>query len=368
MEAGREHTGTPFIWPPQLIFEHPRPITVYLDLNFWIGLAQASVGHTGGGRYQALFEQASALVKRNRVMFPLSAQHYMEMSAIEDPRQRGDLANVMQDLSGYRTLLSLPLLIEMEVEAGINQILGTSSGPYKPIHAIGTGFGHAFGIVGTLNIVDGRDDGAARSRWPGGPDDFDVIEAEAQATGEWMMLRGPLDSDLTELHKSGYDPKTASIAYQNRARQELHHAQQLDDEPKWRKGRLRDVMRGRYLSFELIDLIGAELQRWGRTAEDLQLDNKQISRDFIDAMPSGDVRVSLHTECHRNPSSKWERNDMADISALSNAVPLCDAVATDKRRAHELRISKVAKRHNTRVFASPNEVLSYFVELGLSGQ
>ena len=81
MEAGREHTGTPFIWPPQLIFEHPRPITVYLDLNFWIGLAQASVGHTGGGRYQALFEQASALVKRNRVMFPLSAQHYMEMSA-----------------------------------------------------------------------------------------------------------------------------------------------------------------------------------------------------------------------------------------------------------------------------------------------
>ena len=212
MSGGLGRLEIEYRWPRQLLFEFPRHKTIYLDLNYWIGLAQAAVGHSRGERYEPLLQCASSLVQEKRAVFPLSAHHYMEMSGIADPRQRTDLANVMRDLSGYRTLVNLPLLLEIEVEAGISHILQNSSGYATPIQAIGTGFGHAFGIQGTFNIVDAHEDGAARERWPLGPEDFDAKQAEVQGRAEWMILRGPLDSDLEALSKSGYDPTVARLS------------------------------------------------------------------------------------------------------------------------------------------------------------
>ena len=115
MVGGRDRLEIPFCWPSHLLFDYPRLKTIYLDLNHWIGLAQASVGHPKGTPYIPVLEQALSLVERKLAVFPLSGHIYMEMSTITDPRQRTDLANVMRDLSGYRSLLSLPLLMEMEV-------------------------------------------------------------------------------------------------------------------------------------------------------------------------------------------------------------------------------------------------------------
>jgi len=36
------------------------------------------------------------------------------------------------------------------------------------------------------------------------------------------------------------------------------------------------------------------------------------SRRVVDAMPSGDVAVSLLTEYHRNPNIAWKRNHIFD--------------------------------------------------------
>ena len=67
-------------------------------------------------------------------------------------------------------------------------------------------------------------------------------------------------------------------------------------------------------------------------------------RRLVDAMPSADARVSFLTMAHRNPQTRWERNDIFDIDAVSVAVPYCDIVATDNHAHHILHASRVPDR------------------------
>jgi hypothetical protein len=81
--------------------------TVYLDLNQWINLSKAKVGHRDGGRYAGLYELARELVASGSVKLVLSGQHYFEIGArIRSFRQRNDLALTMAELTRYATLAS----------------------------------------------------------------------------------------------------------------------------------------------------------------------------------------------------------------------------------------------------------------------
>ena len=41
-------------------------------------------------------------------LFPLAHAHYLEVSKIKNPKQQGDRAAIMEELSGFTTLLSKP--------------------------------------------------------------------------------------------------------------------------------------------------------------------------------------------------------------------------------------------------------------------
>jgi hypothetical protein len=66
------------------------PLLVYLDLNHWIGLAKATVGHRDGQRYTAALAVCLAARRSGRVLFPLSGTQYMDVDVakIADPRVR----------------------------------------------------------------------------------------------------------------------------------------------------------------------------------------------------------------------------------------------------------------------------------------
>lgn len=348
-----------YLWPTSLAREASNRRSVYLDLNHWIGLAKANTGHRDSKRYKDLLQVAQDAVRDGEFIFPLSGQHYMELSGIRDPRQREDVAAVMVQLSEFRTLLCRSFVMRMELEAVLDVLVGRRDAPLAVLNVIGTGFGHAFGVSGQLQIRDqsGAPPETIRQQWPGGPQVHDDLLAELQYLGEWMVLRGPDDEDLAELRATGFDPVAARRGQEIRAQQEREQALRFEAEPRWRRGRIRDVVAARYVLVELADMLNEGLAARQATLDDLLGHDRHPGRSLVDAMPSGDVHVSLLVAAHRNPQSTWTSNDFFDIDALALAVPYCDVVVTERRRANDLNHSGCAQRLGTTVLTSPEELL-----------
>lgn len=103
----------------------PRIPFVYLDLNTIIYIARALTGDTKVPEsYVDLYTAARRARFEQRAMFPLSGQHLWEISKITDPKQRGDLADILETLSDYNYLLGRTVIAELEFEAGMAKIMG----------------------------------------------------------------------------------------------------------------------------------------------------------------------------------------------------------------------------------------------------
>ena len=122
----------------------------------------------------------------------------------------------------------------------------------------------------------------------------------------------------------------------------------LDSSPKYRRGRLRDVVSGRYLTLRVNDLVSEELASRDLTFDAFE-DSRSRIRTFVDSMPSGDVYVSLTTAAHRNPHTNWSGRTIFDIDALSMATAYCDIVVTEKHFGKMLVDKGIAERLGTKV-------------------
>lgn len=255
---GLHRTDVHYVWPPTITRNHSARRLVYLDLNHWIGLAKAATGHRDGGRYRELLELSRWQQVQGESLFPLSGQHYMELAAVRDPRRRRDVAEVMEELSGFSTLLCRSLVMRLELEAVLDEWIGQRPEPYADLPLVGFGFGRAFGIKGELRIRDDHGDSTdhLRATWPDGPDAFDTWLLELRRLGERMMLVGPESSEQVQaLEAGGWNPMIGRIEQERRASQEREQAARLDADPRWRRGRLRDVVSARYIIVELFDIL-----------------------------------------------------------------------------------------------------------------
>ena len=87
--------------------------------------------------------------------------------------------------------------------------------------------------------------------------------------GEWMMLRGPQD-EASSLAANGFDPAAARRGQEVRAQQEREQAERFDEDPRWRRGRIRDVVGARYLIVELMDMLNEGLEASSQSRRPLQ--------------------------------------------------------------------------------------------------
>ena len=124
----------------------------------------------------------------------------------------------------------------------------------------------------------------------------------------------------------------------------------LNNEPKWRNARLRDVVSSREFLLNYNSMLWRQLNSRGVTL-DGAFPTGDIRREAFDSMPSHDVAVSLTTSYHRNPQHRWTRNDLYDIDAMSQTVPYCDVVVTDKAACSHINRSGLAERLGTKVIA-----------------
>lgn len=364
MSAGVTRTEVEYAWP-RLDGPFPRVPIVYLDLNHWIMLAKAAVGHPdGGGTKQALAALRELRASENACL-PLSSTHFMEMTRIGSARQRFDVAAVMEELSDFACLMNRSVLVKLELDAAIRSTLGDGPWIYSPAPLIGRGGMQAMGMQGDLRIrdQDGNDaTDAARATWPDGPVAFDEWRRDGEDQLSRAFLRGPSDEEEPELRSEGWNREKATEVGYRRAEQEAEQAQRLAAEPRWRRGRLRDVVAARYLALEIFDAQEEALKQRKIDLSDLYSD-PESARRFSDSMPGADVWITLLTAMHRNPQTRWTVNDIHDVDALCAAVPYCDVVATERHASHLLHATGLPTRMGTKVVTNLDDAIEAIVPL-----
>jgi hypothetical protein len=280
--------------------------------------------------------------------FVLADAHYFEMLKVASPRQRRDLAEVMESLTGFRTLVSRVTVMKLELSAALDSLLKLD--PSDPeIDLIGHGALHAFGRSGSLRIRDRTtgEDVTPQFREQYGADRFDAYMANALLEFERSHLRGPQDeAELQKLQGLGYDHQRALQVAKSRAEEEQAQSLRLDGGGPWRRERLPDVVSARELLIEFQNMAPVAFQERGIGLEDI-LTSPEAGIAFMRSMPSTYVSLALKTAWHRNRDKPWSANDIYDIDAMALAVPYCDVVVTEKACHHALVSTGMDRRMNT---------------------
>jgi hypothetical protein len=325
--------SVPLVWPTTLV-RPARAKAVYLDLNHFINLAKYAHGHRAFRHYAGLMSAVLRAQADGRALFPLSTVHYIEMAGIPDLGRRGDVAEVMEAVTQFASLLDRPTLVGLELRETIRARLGMPLSGHR-YELLGTGVLRAFGKVGGLRVYDdaGEDvTDAARNLAPD-PIEFDRRFAKAERDLDRAALSGVLAAEY-----GSQPPVLASakaelaVASQSRLDFETDFIEILQDPQhrQFRRERLRDAVGARELTHEWLDAFNAELHAVGASIEDVMGGSRENAIAFAESMPSTRVAISMKTSYHRNPQRTWSMNDIHDIDAASAAVAYCDAVFTDK--------------------------------------
>lgn len=336
-----------------------QPPLIYLDLNHWIGLAKAATQHRDGARYTTALAVARDSVSRQKVAFVLSSAHYIEMSAIADPRQRENITAVMEELTSFKTIPSRTEIAAIEANAMVDSIRRIVRSRSKH-RLLGYGVGHAFGHSVQFRIggVDGPEDPlAARPA-------LAAILRLADYQLQRSMLAGPLDSEVEDLRRYGWDPGPGRQTTQRRLQQELDQVARFDSESRWRRGRIRDVIAAREYLIELQETVRQVLEKRGFGEKDVIPANREGLRSFIRGMPSSEVAIELKAALHRNRSHAWTTNDIHDIDAMAAAVPYCDVVFTDAAVRGRIVDSRLGARMRSAMPRTVQDFTRKLQELG----
>jgi hypothetical protein len=336
----------PLIWSPLLELPPADKLIVYLDINHWIGLSQALAGHPKGAANGDVLQACRAARSAGRALFVLSGTIYAEVQKIKDPMQRRRLAEAMEELTDFSTLVSRVVVMELEFSALLDPVAKLPN-PLSRTPLVGRGIRHAFGVRSGFSIMGPSGDETESFRQSYGAEAFDAFVVDATLNMERSILRGPEDADEEKaLRDLGYRPESPAAVAESRAEQEREFKRILDADPKSRRGRLHDLVSARELIIEFQDIRPRALEERGLALTDVMWD-PESGRRLVRSMPSTDVSIVLKAAWHRNGQRIWTVNDIYDIDALALATPYCDVVVTEKACHHILSTAKMAERMNT---------------------
>lgn len=355
MRAGSTRTNVPYAWPSTLRTEHSLGRIVYLDLNHWIELAKALSGHPAGRKNLDTLTALEKAVADQAVVFPLSFTTLLEISKIRNRRQRRNLREVIELLSRYYVVTSLWIVECHEVEAMLDNTVGVNPRPISYNDYLDWGIMRALGMNGRLRIRDKSGEDVTREFRQSLPLERAKFFDEGIANAYVEMNRQFIEG--AGLHFGQAKGRTYQLAEGN-ALFEEELVGLLNQDPRWRRGRIRDVVAARHMTHEINEILYKGLSERRAPLERLA-PNVEGVRRACDSMPSFDVSVTLKTEYHRDPNHSWTPNDVCDIQALASTLPYCDVVVTDKAVAAVIARTGLAGRLNTVVLRTLDDVVGY---------
>ena len=351
------------LWPTTLRLPTRPPKLIYLDLNHWIGLAKAYSGHSDGKKYMSILEACLKTVNDGKAVFPLSAEIYSEIAKITSYRHRRDLREVIEQVSQYKVVTSLANVAAHEIETALDQMVGPNPVPINTIDYLDWGVSRAFGKSGVIRIESPNGDDVteeARRTFRGGPEAFDAILLNAQLELNRKAIEGPTPQEEPQFRAVGWSPEVIVQGAERKASDERAQARRLDEYPKWRRGRIRDVITAREAVIEVGDIFAEGFAARGLgTVDQFFAAKPNVLRSIYSAMPSLDVEVTLKMSLHRDPNHKWTNNDVYDIKALASTIPYCDVVATDSSMWSHATRHKLPERYDTVVISQLAELPSH---------
>lgn len=348
-------------WPQTLQLPPRPPKLVYLDLNHWVALAKAMAGHREGEASAEVLMGCLAALEGGQAVFPISDSIYFEVSKIATYRQRRDLREVIERLSRFMVVTSRTVVSSHEIEALLDRLVGPNPKPVNRMDYLDWGVARALGMVGGFKVRSSRGEdltAEVRQAYPDGPVTFDQRLAEAELELNRRVLEGPPPDKESELRELGWDPRRQFEVAERRAAQEIEQVGRFNEDPRWRRGRIRDVVAAREVFIEINDALSRGLAERGATLEAIFPRPGDIHR-AVDSMPSFDVAVTLKAEYHRDPLHRWTPNDIHDIDAMGSTLPYCDIVVTDKAVASHVKRTDLARRLDTIVLWRLADLLQY---------
>jgi hypothetical protein len=259
----------------------------------------------------------------------------------------------MEELSGFTTMLSGPTIMRLEIDAALSRIAQRELGSDNARPLLGFGIAWIFGRVG-LRIRNKESNADDTDRFI---EESPRLFQEIREQFERGVLSGPGDGEEDLLRSLGWNPVAADEVAQRRAEQERDQAERLDEEDRWRRGRLRDVMLGREMVVEMFDAVNDAFVEYNIDKDEV-FGSRENARSFVRSMPSREISTELKRAAHRNRQSSWTSNDIFDIDAMSLAVPYCDVVATERNRSHVLRAAGLDDRMSTVIVHRPADLCS----------
>ncbi len=355
------HSGWPdSLWPNTLRLSARPPKLIYFDLNHWIGLSKAYSGHRDGKNHRCILDKCLKAVKEGKAVFPLSMYIYTEILKITNYRQRHDLREVIEQVSRYMVITPLSVVAVHEIEAVLDRAVGPNPEPINTTSYLDWGVDRAYGRVGGITIESASGEDVTedfRRTYPSGPQAFDTILANAQLELNRKAIEGPTTHEEPRLRALGWNPESVIQRHEQKASDELEQVRRFNQHPKWRLGRIRDVIMVREVSVEVNDIFAEGFAARGPRAFDQFFNaGPDYLRSVYGSMPSFNVAVSLKVSLHRDPNHKWTNNDIYDIWALALTIPYCDVVVTDRAMWSHATRQKLHDRYNTVVISQLAEL------------
>ena len=357
--------GRNYLWPLTLRMPVRPPKIVYLDLNHWIKLAQIVSGLRDGKEDKELLHFCLESVEGNSAVYPISLSIYAEIHKIKDYQRRRNLRRVIEGLSQYMVVTNRSVVATHEIEALLDQMVGPNPVPINTMDYLDWGVFRAMGMAGDIKVKSesGEDITAAvRQSFTDGPEAFDRIVSDARLELNRQVLDGPSQNEEFDLRQQGYNPEAILEQYESEATDEAEWARLLDSEPRWRRGRLRDLVSAREVLNHVNNILKRGCDERGVGSIESLFPSVNDARNAFDSMPSFDASVTLKTSIHKNSRHRWSNNDVHDIHALAVTLPYCDIVVTDRAMASQAIQSRLANRLNTIVLSDLSQLPHYLGE------
>lgn len=324
-----------------------KPLYIYLDQNKWIDLARAYHDRPNGNQFKSVLQKVTEAVESKKAIFPLSAYHIAETQKRTDISSRKRLSKVMAIISqGWAISLS-EIISNTEIQLSGAKIFGYTQ-PYTP-NVFGHGVSFALGIDLRSLIANVINDPQATS------DSFlhlfETAMSTPQMTEFFLAGMGNEESELIEAKKE-YEENTFRIAVvEEQFRTQL--------KPEFRSEVDHKKLYIANLQIVLREKINNALSVYKKTLDEIISMGDNAFQDFIADIPSFDVETRLVVRRNANLGKAIDKNDFADISALTAAIPYCDIVVTENTWRDLAVRSGLDKKYNTIILSDLKKIENY---------
>lgn len=322
---------------------------IYLDQNKWIDLAKSLINPTENPKYVEVASLIEEKSSSGEWVFPISLIHHLETLSRQEKGSRTRLAAVMSKVSKGNAIITFNDLQKDEFIVAFSKI-------HTPLEAL------------KVNAVSNNYFAALGSDKP----TIEFSNKSGLPQEKYEEIKKEIESFSSQLFSS--ENLFEQFMSYNGDENIVSGLQQDDIDTKlewekWREFYLSIEKTHRYKAFLIkffLDHLAVYIDdlksRFGKNREEFIpkeiLEEEGKTLNFLESVPSLDVRAKLMYETFNNKSKEIDLHDHRDIAFLATAIPYCDVVITERVWKHYSNQRKLNDKYDTKIENDLNYLLT----------